>query len=357
MLPLQPLQSLDRAASGRRVMGWSGVLTIAARVIIAHVRTAMAFVAALLLATACVAPLSGAAAGVIVVPPGNGSQQQPTVDRNSVARTRETGGTFEGKYQQIYRLLQSDRALMARIKSAAQRFGIDPVHMLGAIVAEHTFNVDAIDSAQGYYIKAMAYLGTPILFQYKGVPVSEFVAKEQFDRCRTSKDDFDLWDCREEVWRDVFRGNTVDGVSYPDDRFGRVFFQPLYAGQTFGLGQLSPIAALSVADIVHKRSGLPLIDMDHAPELYSTIMDPATSLEYLAALIRLSIDSYRDLAGFDISKNPGLTATLYNVGDARDRARRLAATNRQSGATAYPQVNYFGWFVNEKEDDLRRLLQ
>lgn len=38
--------------------------------------------------------------------------------------------------------------------------------------------------------------------------------------------------------------------SFPRDRFSKVFFQPLYAGQTFGLGQINPLTALTVVDIV-----------------------------------------------------------------------------------------------------------
>ncbi|WP_334175731.1 DUF1402 family protein [Pseudoxanthobacter sp.] len=302
-------------------------------------------------------PAGAVMAGPVEVPPGNASSDQPAVDRNSVARTRETGGTFEAKYRQIYSLLERDPALIARIKKVAARYGIDPVHIVGAIVGEHTYNVDAVDTAQAYYVKAMSYLGTPIRFQYKGEAVSDFVARPEFERCKSERNDFDLWDCRDEVWKASFSGRTVDGVAFPKDRFSRVFFQPLYAGQTFGLGQLSPVAALSVADIVSKRSGRPPVDMDHAAALYSAIMDPNTSLDYIAALIKVSIDSYRQIAGFDISRNPGITATLYNVGDVRDRAYVLKAANARSGGVVYPQVNYMGWFVNTKADDLERLLK
>ena len=31
--------------------------------------------------------------------------------------------------------------------------------MIGAIIGEHTYNVDAMDTLQGYYVKALAYLG------------------------------------------------------------------------------------------------------------------------------------------------------------------------------------------------------
>ena len=90
-------------------------------------------------------------------------------------------------------------------------------------------------------------------------------------------------------------------------------------------------------------------------------MDPDSTLAYMAAAIAESIDAYRNVAGFDISENPGLTATLYNVGNASRRARELAAENRkrkQRGLKPKPPVeNYYGWLVNEHEDELREIIE
>jgi len=134
----------------------------------------------------------------------------------------------------------------------------------------------------------------------------------------------------------------------------------MFAGQTFGIGQISPVAALMVTDLVHQKSGLPLLSIDHASEAYAQIMNPDTSLHYVAAEIRVSIDMYKKIAGFDISKNPGLTATLYNLGDAATRARELKAINDDRKAKGlppqYPSENFYGWFVNSKEAELRKLL-
>jgi hypothetical protein len=89
-------------------------------------------------------------------------------------------------------------------------------------------------------------------------------------------------------------------------------------------------------------------------------MDPDKSLNYMAALIKSDIDAYRDIAGFDISGNPGLTATLYNTGEAEERAAALAAENKkrraQGLAPQFPRENYYGWLINARVDDLRKLL-
>jgi hypothetical protein len=310
--------------------------------------------------TALAAGEGGSAGRYILVPPGNRSAEQPPVSTSSIARTKETKGSFEQKYRQVYARLARDKKLLANIERTAALYGIDPIHMIGAIVGEHTYNVDVMDSLQGYYVKALEYLGESNLrFAYKGVGIAEFVARPEFARCKAAGS-YELWSCREDVFNDSFRGKTVGGIAYPDDRFERVFFQPFFAGQTFGLGQLSPLAALAVSDRVNTTGGLPVLDMNKAPEVYHAVMDPDSSLQYIAATIREAIDAYKSIAGFDISKNPGLTATLYNVGSVSDRARQLRRTNdgrRADGlAIIMPRENYYGWFVNSKIDDLRKLV-
>ncbi len=304
---------------------------------------------------------TAAAAAVIVVPPGNRSAEQPPISVSSIVRTRETHGTFDEKYRQVYESLAGDRKLIDKIKQVAALYHIDPIHIVGAIVGEHTYNVDVLDSLQVYYVKALTYAHLDVKFGYGNEPLEKFLQRPQFSPCATPDDDYDLWSCREEIWNAKFQGRTVDGVKYPDYRFERVFFQPFFAGQTFGLGQLSPLAALMVADDVHRVSGLPLLDMNRAPEVYQAVMDPDTSLQYMAAIIRHDIDTYRSIAGFDISDNPGITATLYNTGGTVERARELAKENRTRQLVGipfvlYPRENYYGWLINAHLDELRKLL-
>ncbi len=282
------------------------------------------------------------------VPPGNRAATQPAVPAGSVIRTE--GTSFESKYAKIRNLLATDRKLIGKIKSAAKTFGIDPIHIVGALVGEHTYNVDAMDRLQTYYVKALSYVGQGLDFQYDGVKIADFVQQQPFSRCAAGLSSYDLWSCREAVWDITYRGKSVGGRSWPDDRFGRVFFQPLYAGQTFGLGQLNPLTALKVNDIVRaKLRREPKLDVGDAPKIYSTIMDPDSTLIYMAAVLRHAIDAYAR-AGFDISNNPGITATLYNLGNVTARAD---AARRNGGM---PKENYYGWLVNDREADLRSLL-
>jgi len=301
------------------------------------------------------------ASAVEIVPAGNRNQIQPPIPNSSLKRSNELGSDFEEKYRKIYALLQRDAKLRRQIKAVAKDYALDPVHIAGAIIGEHTYNVDVLDRLQTYYVKGLAWASQNIVFAYRGETVGRFVQRSQFDICSEIQDSNQLWNCREEVWNKKFRGQKIKGVAYPDKRFSAVFFQPFFAGQTFGLGQLNPLTALMMSDLVHKTSHLPKLSADNGKQLYQTIINPDLTLPYIAATIRQSIEDYRNMAGFDISQNPGITATLYNIGGSAARARRLAQENNrrklQGAARRYPQENYYGWLVNDKLDDLEKLFQ
>ncbi len=289
------------------------------------------------------------------VEPGNKSASQPAIPGASIKRTKDLRGSFEKKYTKALGLLKNDPSLTAKIKKIAADYDIDPIHIAGAIIGEHTFNVDAYDSLQGYYVKAVAYLQSDFAFEFEGEKVSEFVSRPQFEPCSKQTGSYAGWICRERIWEKVFRGKTVEDVKYPDQRFGQVFFQPYYAGQTFGIGQLNPLTALQMSDLVAEKSGFAKLDAKNARKVYETIMDPDKTLPYIAAVIKSSIDAYREIAGFDISANPGLTATLYNLGDPIGRAEALRKKNGRKGGATRPEENYYGWFVNDKIKDLEAL--
>jgi len=299
-------------------------------------------------------------AQVIEVPPGNRSDKRPRIAGLSILWTAANSGSYEAKYRQIYTMLERDNRLTANIKKVAAIYGIDPIHIVGAIVGEHTYNVDGLDSLQGYYVKAAQYVDLDMSFSYKGETAAQFFQRPQFDRCNKYKSTYEVWDCRSVIWNTKFEGKFVDGRRFANTRLQRVFFKPGFAGQTFGLGQMSPVTALMVNDVVHAKSGLPLLDINKANEVYQAIMDPDKTIHYMAAQIRVSIDLYRNIAGFDVSNNPGITATLYNLGESATRARQLRAENdkrkKRGQPIAYPEENFYGWLVNDRVDELRKLL-
>ena len=289
------------------------------------------------------------------VPPGNRNVEQPPIPGASVRRTKAGKTSFDLKYEKVRDLLRTDSDLIGKIKKTASAYGIAPIHMIGAIVGEHTYNVDAYDSLQSYYVKAASYAGNSFRFAYDGEGIADFLKRPEFTACDKFSDSYRLWTCREDVWQDRFRGKTVAGTSFPNNRFSAVFFQPFYAGQTFGLGQINPLTALMLSDLVADKSGYPKLDETDAAGVYKAIMDPDISLAYMAAVIRKSIDDYKSIANVDISSNPGVTATLFNIGNSQQRARALAA-KRASGAANWPEENYYGWLINDRLDELESLL-
>uniref|UniRef100_UPI0035323B05 DUF1402 family protein n=1 Tax=Pararhizobium sp. IMCC3301 TaxID=3067904 RepID=UPI0035323B05 len=304
--------------------------------------------------------LTAGAWALIAVPAGNRNATQPEIPHDAIVRTQQTGDTFEGKFEKVLRLFRNDPKLVSKIRKTAQRYDIDPVHMIGAIVGEHTYNVDAVDQLQSYYVKALAYAETRIRFEYEGEDVTEFITRPEFSACLGLTDSYSLWTCREDVFNAVFRGQSVDGRTYPDQSFGKTFFQPLFAGQTFGLGQLNPLTALMMTDMARSFGRQRKLDVHKPSDIYQTIMDPDKSLHYMAAVLRSAIDDYQQIAGFDISNNPGLTSTLYNLGGTRGRAVALARENQRREAAGeslkLPEENYYGWLVNDRVDTLRALL-
>lgn len=304
--------------------------------------------------------LAEASAGTVtVVPPGNQNPEQPEVPGASARRTEALKTSYDAKYQRVYDLLRRDGKLREKIVETAALYEIDPLHIVGAIVGEHTYNVDAYDRLQAYYVKAISYVNSSFSFSYDGESIGSFIERPEFRDCAESLGSYDRWICREAVWEQHFRGQEVGGKQFPDDRFSAVFFQPFYAGQTFGLGQLNPLTALQMTDIVASISGQQRLSHANPQEVYRTIMDPDLTLPYIAATLKKGIDTYREIAGFDISDNPGITATLYNLGNPEARARTLANENEvrkaRGEAVRLPRENYYGWLVNARLDELSAL--
>ncbi|MFN4011074.1 MAG: DUF1402 family protein [Pannonibacter sp.] len=310
--------------------------------------------AALGLGLSSLAPSPVSAQGVRTVPEGNRNAEQPPIPFASARRTAALKSTYDAKFERVLTVLRRDTTLISDIKRVAARYDIDPVHMIGAIVGEHTYNYDSLDSAQSYYVKALAYAGVTLRFQHAGVDVGDFVMRPEFARCNTEdrQDNSNaLWTCYEAVWESAFRGRSVDGVRYPRKNLNETFFQPLFAGQSFGLGQLNPLTVLKMTDRVARVSRFSKLTARDANEIYQATMDPNISLHYMAAIIQDAIEAYKKAGGVDISDNPGITATLYNLGNPWGRAAEF----RRSG-NAWPQENYYGWLVNDRLKDLKSLL-
>ncbi len=291
-----------------------------------------------------------------VVPAGNRLLHQPRVPSASATRTRAFNRTYEKKFRRILSVLKRENRLIRKIKKVAGLYNIDPIHILGAIVGEHTYNYDSLDSAQGYYMKALQYARIPISFQYDGEKVWSFVKRPQFTECHQEETSNSRWRCYELIWNTTFMGKVVGTTRYPNTPFHRTFFRPMFAGQSFGLGQITPLTALKMNDMVSIVSGLPKLSSKDASGLYKTVMDPDKSLHYTAAVLRDAINAYKKVANVDISQNPGITSTLYNLGNPWERAISYR-NKRRIKPSHLPRENYYGWLINERLEELKEILQ
>ena len=139
-------------------------------------------------------------------------------------------------------LFKNDPRLVAKIKKAAAAYGIDPIHIIGAIVGEHTYNIDTYRHApdllrQGAAIRRQ-HLADLLLPRPDGAAALR--ACRNSPSARRSRTTTSCGTAAQTVWNASVLGQDGRRQALPDDRLHRVFFQPIFGGQTFGLGQLEP---------------------------------------------------------------------------------------------------------------------
>lgn len=249
-------------------------------------------------------------------------------------------------------------SLKNEILKASDIYQIDPVHILGAIVGEHTFNVDIKDDIQQYAIKLGIWSGF-----FRGQhPFAEVSKCPELIECEKQSNSYEQWSCYHYNWERQLRNKVAcGGQKFPNSSLLTTFFNPTLAGKTYGLGQMGPLTVLALSDEVALKSGFPRLTIHHVDEVYRATLDPRMTVHYIAASIAQSIKTYIEIAKIDISKNPGLTATLYNLGGDKSRARQLAQINKKQRSMLLPlkmpEENYYGWFINKYENELRDYLK
>lgn len=310
--------------------------------------------------------------GVVSISQGNTLSQMPDLPKETVSLINQRSffnvssrvdaealGSFKDKYWTVVKSLKknyenSTFSLRAEVLTAAKLYKIDPAHILSAIIGEHVFNVGITDGIQDLLLKSNRW-------QSKISEKNEFVKYKscpEMRKCDGLADDYDTMACYESTWHNELRGRQAcSGVKFVNHLFVTEFFNPSSIGTTYGLGQLGPIKILSLSDMVSRVSGFPHMTLENQKLAYQAALDPKMTVHFIAATMRKNIDLYKQYARFDISKNVGLTATLYNIGKEKERAQNLFNKNlsvlSSGGSLIYPQVNYYGWFVNELEPQIR----
>jgi len=200
----------------------------------------------------------------------------------------------------------------------ARRFDVSPVALGGIVAAEKTLLVGRADA----------------------------IAEELFQSVFGTLDEAELerWVARREAIfqraPQVSRGGVKDPYLW-----------------TLGPAQVSFRLAIRMEPVVARKVGRPV---RAAHDVVEALTDPPGNLEYAAALVAEAQHAYRDLAGMEIADNPGILATLYHVGAPTVRARRLTEENLRRRARGesllFPQVNFYGAFVNLHADEIGSLL-
>lgn len=116
---------------------------------------------------------------------------------------------------------------------------------------------------------------------------------------------------------------------------------------SIGLGQINIEPAMEAEEKIAKLLGRkPRTQEEVAEKLLTT----EGAYEYAAGIMRVAQDCYKE-QGFDIKGNVPVLATVYNLGDACNRAKKAKAEGRQ------PQINYFGLFAKMNQDKVKKYVE
>jgi hypothetical protein len=250
------------------------------------------------------------------------------------------------------KVLSVVKELKRPINSAARAFGIDPIHIAAAIAGEHAINVSLRDSAQNLAARSFSNAQTWAQINHDpSTNLAVVIAEEKYQKCYQNTRDYDLWICIVDTWNRSNAINVLMGQKEFFRRFTSHFFNPnafMDIGMTFGVGQMSPVRALMVDDLVAKagRNSIDFLKHSDVSRIYANILDPKSVVYYVAATVSYSIAIYKS-GDFDISQNPGLTATLYNNGNEKLLLRRTLRERR------LPETNDLGKWVNQNIEAIR----
>lgn len=260
---------------------------------------------------------------------------------------------LDAKFNKVVNTLKKDH-VFEKIAQIAPKYGVSPESVAACIIGEHVFNVTLVDKFQNYFIDIYSkWLDKNNEVQH--IYLTYLKEPEVAAILNSDKTDYEKWDTIFNLYNQKYRGTK----NYPNKNFIFTFFNPYGAGLTYGLGQLSPVRVLLTNDIAVRMGGLKKIQPTDTKSLYFATLDVDTNINYVAATVVASIDNYKKYANFDISNNIGVIATLYNLGNEKARAEQLESTNealmKANKKTTFPKENFYGWYMNKKENDIKKL--
>ena len=240
----------------------------------------------------------------------------------------------ETDMESLQEAIKTVRRIKNDIKNAGRVFGVNPEIVAGAILSEHALNVDWQDRWQDRAIRnswSRTLLTLPSNYKLAQLLQSDSVV----NNCSNMSRAFNYWYC---VIRTRYALSFLLPTNQNYKNFTNEYFNPNGIGTTFGLGQLSPLRALMVTDIVADRTNIPEIDFLDGPsrtQLYNDLMNPSKVVYYTAATLAQAAAIYRN-HGFEVVDDLGVMVTLYNIGNERFHADK----RRREGGN--PRPNYMG---------------
>ncbi|MBS1969886.1 MAG: DUF1402 family protein [Bdellovibrionales bacterium] len=231
------------------------------------------------------------------------------------------------------------KGLLSEINRVAKIYGVDPLQVLAPILGEKVFNgfIDAAlqDSVSNFLKSDLDRIGGDI---------RKLGEKPEVQACmRSSISNYWKWQC---------------AVFYNADEVGNPLLVKVKKAGTCGIAQFNPVLLWSLNDVVVRVGHQEPIVFGDIKKSLDVVLTPQKILHYLAAYALVARQVYLDVACVDISKNAGIVASLYNLGGEYTRAYYLSRARAEFPAeNRRPQENYFGWFINYFEGDLRKELQ
>ena len=233
--------------------------------------------------------------------------------------------SFKQRLSKTLNTLRSKTNVMREIDRASALYRVPAAAIITVIALENTLNYGIIDEAQDKSALVRTYIPFELI---EWTPEEKQNCKE-----KTDGSEFEPYRC---LWSKVESSMSYNQMKW---KFG-----------TIGLGQVNPFRAMMVNHFVSRVSGYKPFS-DDMREIYSAILDEGRSVHYVAATLAVGITTYRDYAKFDVSQNIGILASLYNLGNEKNRALKLAESNRAD--FVIPKTNFFGFLADDIQDDVK----
>lgn len=297
-----------------------------------------------------------------------------TKTRNGFSATGKLNMTevrryFDDRFDTVISKLV-DRNFILQIKRAAQVFSVDPAPVLASIIGEQVFNRSLEMLAQNSAARFM-----PDRFNFAGAfTVADLMDKGHFSECDPNQSDYWSWICMNTIWNLSLHkaNNRQQGISHIPMKY----LVPLQGheetlqgqlrpktGSSYGIAQLSLARALMLTKDLNSKlpSKYQHLKLEDISEVMNLILDNEATIYLVAANAARCIEVYKKVAGYNISKNLGVIVTLFNLGyeyeKAQDLRRLRLNAERLKTSLPIPKENYMGWYMTEKENEIRKVLE